>query len=66
VIAEASDGSFRDGIKILEQLIAEEKELTQEFITCVIDSTLNLEIEPYNNEILVANNIASKSQQSSG
>ena len=32
VIAEASDGSFRDGIKILEQLVAEEKELTKEFL----------------------------------
>lgn len=32
VIAEASDGSFRDGIKILEQLIAEERELTKEFL----------------------------------
>jgi DNA polymerase-3 subunit gamma/tau len=31
-IAEASDGSFRDGIKILEQLAAEEKELTKEFL----------------------------------
>jgi DNA polymerase-3 subunit gamma/tau len=32
VIAEASDGSFRDGIKILEQLVAEEKDLTKEFL----------------------------------
>jgi DNA polymerase III subunit gamma/tau len=32
IIAEASDGSFRDGIKILEQLVAEEKELTKEFL----------------------------------
>ena len=30
LIAEASDGSFRDAIKILEQLTAEEKELTEE------------------------------------
>ena len=30
VIAEAADGSFRDAIKILEQLVAEEKELTKE------------------------------------
>jgi glycosyltransferase involved in cell wall biosynthesis len=36
------------------------KELTQEFITSVIDSTLNSEIEPYNNDILVANNIAKR------
>jgi len=34
------------------------KELTQEFIIHVIDSTLNSEIEPYSNDILVANNIA--------
>jgi DNA polymerase-3 subunit gamma/tau len=32
LISQASDGSFRDGIKILEQLIAEEKELTKEFL----------------------------------
>ena len=32
VIAKASDGSFRDGIKILEQLVAEEKDLTKEFL----------------------------------
>ena len=32
VIAEASDGSFRDGIKILEQLVAEERELTKDFL----------------------------------
>jgi len=32
VIAEASDGSFRDAIKILEQLVAEEKELSKEFL----------------------------------
>jgi DNA polymerase-3 subunit gamma/tau len=32
VIAEASEGSFRDGIKILEQLVAEERELTKEFL----------------------------------
>jgi len=32
LIAEASDGSFRDGIKILEQLVAEEKELTKDFL----------------------------------
>lgn len=32
VIAEASDGSFRDAIKILEQLVAEEKDLTKEFL----------------------------------
>jgi DNA polymerase-3 subunit gamma/tau len=32
VIAEAADGSFRDGIKILEQLISEEKELTKDFL----------------------------------
>lgn len=30
LIAEASDGSFRDAIKMLEQLTAEEKELTEE------------------------------------
>jgi glycosyltransferase involved in cell wall biosynthesis len=36
------------------------KKLTQEFITSVIDSTLNSEIEPYNNDILVANNIAKR------
>lgn len=32
VIAKSADGSFRDGIKILEQLVAEEKELTYEFL----------------------------------
>ncbi|HUC95111.1 MAG TPA: DNA polymerase III subunit gamma/tau [Candidatus Saccharimonadales bacterium] len=32
IIAEASDGSFRDGIKILEQLVAEDAELTKEFL----------------------------------
>ncbi len=32
VIAEASDGSFRDGIKILEQLVAEERQLSKEFL----------------------------------
>jgi len=32
VIAEASDGSFRDAIKILEQLVAEEKELSKDFL----------------------------------
>lgn len=32
VIAEASDGSFRDGIKILEQLVAEERDLSKEFL----------------------------------
>lgn len=32
VIASASDGSFRDGIKILEQLVSEEKELSKEFL----------------------------------
>lgn len=31
-IAEAGDGSFRDGIKILEQLIAEEMQLTKEAV----------------------------------
>ena len=36
------------------------KELTQEFIIGVIDSTLNSEIEPYNNDVLVANNIAKR------
>lgn len=30
LIAEAADGAFRDAIKILEQLVAEEKELTKE------------------------------------
>ena len=32
IIAEASDGSFRDAIKILEQLVAEEKELSKDFL----------------------------------
>jgi len=32
IIAKASDGSFRDAIKILEQLVAEEKELSKEFL----------------------------------
>jgi len=32
VIAEAADGSFRDAIKILEQLVAEEKQLSKEFL----------------------------------
>jgi len=32
VIANAADGSFRDGIKILEQLVSEEKELSKEFL----------------------------------
>jgi DNA polymerase-3 subunit gamma/tau len=32
VIAEASDGSFRDGIKLLEQLVAEEQELSKDFL----------------------------------
>ncbi len=32
VIAGASDGSFRDAIKILEQLVAEEKQLSKEFL----------------------------------
>jgi len=32
VIAEASDGSFRDAIKILEQLVAEERQLSKEFL----------------------------------
>jgi DNA polymerase-3 subunit gamma/tau len=32
IIANASDGSFRDGIKILEQLVAEEKVLSTEFL----------------------------------
>jgi DNA polymerase-3 subunit gamma/tau len=31
-IAEASDGSFRDAIKILEQLVAEDRELSKEFL----------------------------------
>ena len=34
------------------------KEMTQDFIIHVIDSTLNSEIEPYSNDILIANNIA--------
>lgn len=33
VIADAADGAFRDAIKILEQLIAEEREITKEFLT---------------------------------
>jgi DNA polymerase-3 subunit gamma/tau len=32
IIAEASDGSFRDAIKILEQLVAEERQLSKEFL----------------------------------
>ncbi len=32
IIAGAADGSFRDGIKILEQLVSEEKELSKEFL----------------------------------
>jgi DNA polymerase-3 subunit gamma/tau len=32
VIAEASDGSFRDAIKILEQIVAEERQLSKEFL----------------------------------
>jgi len=32
VIAKAADGAFRDAIKILDQLIAEEKELSEEFL----------------------------------
>lgn len=32
LIAEAGGGSFRDGIKILEQLVAEEKQLTKEAV----------------------------------
>jgi len=32
IIAEASDGSFRDGIKILEQLVSEEKDLSKDFL----------------------------------
>ncbi len=32
VIADASDGSFRDAIKILEQLVAEERQLSKEFL----------------------------------
>ncbi len=32
LIAEASDGSFRDGIKILEQLVTEERQLSKEFL----------------------------------
>lgn len=31
-IAEASDGAFRDAIKILEQLVSEEKPLTKEYL----------------------------------
>lgn len=32
VIAEAAGGAFRDAIKILEQLVAEERELSKEFL----------------------------------
>jgi len=32
VIAEAADGSFRDAIKILEQLVSEERQLSKEFL----------------------------------
>ena len=33
LIAEAADGAFRDAIKILEQLVLEEKELTEEYLS---------------------------------
>jgi DNA polymerase-3 subunit gamma/tau len=45
VIAEASDGSFRDGIKILEQLVAEEKDLSKEFLEEFLFKKKDFDIE---------------------
>jgi DNA polymerase-3 subunit gamma/tau len=47
VIAEASDGSFRDGIKILEQLVAEEKDLTKEFLEEFLFSKKAFDIDKF-------------------
>ena len=47
VIAEASGGSFRDGIKILEQLLAEEKELTKEYLEEFLFSKKSFDCEKF-------------------
>lgn len=45
VIAEASGGSFRDGIKILEQIVAEEKNLSKDFLEEFLFKKKDFDIE---------------------
>ena len=56
LIADSADGAFRDAIKILEQLVAEEKDLTKEFLEEFLFKTSSYNLDKFI-ELLVQKDI---------
>lgn len=56
LIAAAADGSFRDGIKILEQLVVEEKDLTKDSVGEFLFKNKSFDLDKFTS-LLISKNI---------